>query len=67
MNIQIELEQDWDSLESAIAYFKSLITALEALKGFPDMPGPYYLTLDSLDVYGNKINIDSWTLAITNQ
>lgn len=47
MNIQISLEQNWDSLDAAIDYFKKLTVALEALKVVPDMTDCYYyLTID---------------------
>lgn len=60
MDIQIPLEQSWDSLDGAVAYFKNVAAVLEALKAVSDTSEYYYLTTDP------PIEED-WVVILTNR
>lgn len=59
MQIQIPLEQNWDSLDSAITYFKNVAAMLEAIKAVPGINEYFYLTID-------PPCIEDWAVTLTN-
>lgn len=62
--LNIELKQDWETLDEAIGYFLDLVLDLKAAQHFPDPPADLYLVFNGAGVDMDKI--DDLTVTLTN-
>ena len=46
--VNIELQQSWDTLDSAIDYFLDIVLDLKALKRLPELPADLFLEVKSV-------------------
>ena len=62
--IEIQLEQNWDTLDDAIDYFLDVVLDLKALKRLPSQPMDLYLSVESPNMTDGAY--DDLTITLTN-
>ena len=62
--LNIRLEQSWNTLDEAINYFLDLVLSLHASKRFPEQPTDIFLHVDGFEIGDDER--DKLTITLTN-